>query len=301
MYVDYARMISFIRQRMFGALRQHLDWEGPIDFVKLRVSDNNNSADAAGFHRDLIYQGKEHEFTPPFFTCLTYFDHTVLEVIPGSHNIPGYKLMDLPSLYASKQKIAINPGDILLFYSSLLHRGIFTEKLPHRRLIQVFEVFNDTDVLYKIVPKILHVPGDEKYSNMIIQASKNNGLLIDTYNLCVFINAAMGYGRRYNTLEQCGLTSYTYFSSEGLRGRLVISDGTWQPINKYILNHDIPVTLTDLPPQCYSIYRYNVFKRTCINILLTMISLVITFITIITISIVYIHHIYKEKPRLRKR
>lgn len=307
-YVDYARLVSFIRQRMFGALRGNLqDWQDkPLDFVKFRVSDNNNSADASGFHRDLIYQGSSNtgNFTPPFFTCLTYFDQTTLEIIPKSHNVPSYKLVELPRLYSSKIAISINPGDLLVFYSSLLHRGIFTEKLPHRRLIQVFEVFNDHNVLSTIVPRILHVPGDETYSNMIIKASRNKGLLIDTYNICMYINAATGYGVKYNTLKHCGLSEYTFFSSEGLRGRISIVPGTWQEINKYILNTDLP--LYDIPSQCYKLYNYNVFKRTCINIMIGFIALLVILLVVLIIILNTTFRKRNYKPqsqrfRLRKR
>lgn len=247
--VHYTKMQHFIRNVMLHKATDALNLSSPLDYVKYRVSDNNNSADAAGFHRDVIYQGSSTKIEMPFFTCLTYFDDTVLEVIPGSH-VRNYSLCEIPTLLMNKTIINIHPGDILLFYSSLLHRGIFTQTKGHRRLIQVFEVFSD----YKAPPRVLHIRGNETYSNWMIEASKRNGLLVQLINLFGFLNAATGYGR-------CRITpsDHVYLSSEGLRGRINIEPETWQPINKYIHNENIHTL--DLPDCYYYLYKYCMFNR----------------------------------------
>lgn len=254
--VDYANIEKFIRSTMLATVQKQLGSQQPLDFVKFRVSDNNNSADASGFHRDIMYKGSEmRTIFVPCFTCLTYFDRTVMELIPRSH-LTNYALIETPQLYAKKVRLEIAPGDILLFFSSLLHRGIFSNSGSHRRVIQVFEVFTSSRIMKAITPLIIHVPGDEKYSDWMVKASKSDNLLVQIINFYGFLNAATGYGNR----NICGMDGkYAYISSEGLRGRLKVIPGTWQPINKYILNERVPVT--DMPHGCIALYKYYAFNR----------------------------------------
>lgn len=257
--VNYVAMEKFIRGIMLSKVQTLLGLCTPIDFVKYRVSDNNNSADAAGFHRDLICkQSGRRQLFMPCFTCLTYFDATVLEVIPGSH-MYTYALHETASLYQQKARVHMQPGDILLFYSSLLHRGVFTEGIPRRRLIQVFEVFLNPTFFRVFTPLILHIPGDETFSDWMVQASKKSSLLVNIINTYGFLNAATGYGSPEN-IERCthGIR-FLFLSSEGLRGRLIVRPDTWQPINKYIINPNVPTF--DLPPHCVHVYKYYVFHR----------------------------------------
>jgi len=52
-----------------------------LDYLKYRVSNNNKSSDAGSFHRDLhSYAG-----VPEIYTCLTYLDESIMEIIVGSH------------------------------------------------------------------------------------------------------------------------------------------------------------------------------------------------------------------------
>lgn len=257
--VHYANMEQFIRNAMFKRVKESLGLSEKLDFVKYRVSDNNNSADAAAFHRDLIFMGDTSSIISPCFTCLTYFDKTTLEVIPGSH-VRNYSLLDIPNLYAKIMKLTIHPGDILLFFSTLLHRGVFTEGIKHRRLIQVFEVFTSSNIRDIFTPLIVHVPGNETYSDWMISASKGTGPIISLINMYGFFNAATGYGWRSRPLAKCGLQkSHLFFSSEGLRARIEVVPDTWQPINKYIINRNI--TVHDISPKCQRIYKYYVFNR----------------------------------------
>lgn len=258
-FVDYANMHEFIIGTMFKHVEHLLGLTEPMSYVKYRVSDNNNSADAAAFHRDLMFQGNTPHIFPPCFTCLTYFDTTTMELIPGSH-VKNYALVDTPFVYAKRVRLEIHPGDILLFFSTLLHRGIFTEGIKHRRLIQVFEVFTSRAIKDTFTPLVVHVPGNETYSDWMVTASKGNGPIISMINMYGFLNAATGYGWKHRLLEKCGLQgTHLFFSSEGLRGRLTVTPGTWQPINKYVLNNDIEVY--DISNSCYGKYKYYAFNR----------------------------------------
>jgi ectoine hydroxylase-related dioxygenase (phytanoyl-CoA dioxygenase family) len=88
-----------------------------------------------------------------------------MEVIPGSHTKLFMNFNDSIKSLGNRKKIYIEQGDILLFYSNLLHRGIFTENLTHRRLIQVFEIFPSTKSFNKYKNQILHIKGNEQYSD----------------------------------------------------------------------------------------------------------------------------------------
>lgn len=277
----YSEIEIFIRQTMLEKVKNLLQWP-MVDYVKYRVSDNNNSVDASGFHRDIAYQGNDKFYTPPVYTCLTYFDRTAMELIPGSHKRQHYDLSDLWDLYKSKLNLEIQPGDVLIFHSSLLHRGIFTQKLAHRRVIQVFEVFNSKQTLSNIIPRIMHVKGNEKYGNFMIKASKGVGPVISMINTWAYINAAQGYGAKYQTFKVCGIKGFDYFSSEGLCDRLIVQPNTWQTINKYILNPSVPVS--SLPDECYSVYRFNVYNRTCATMVLQSLIVLVALIILIRLA-----------------
>lgn len=215
--VDYTEMTKFIKDEMLMYVNEKFNWK--CDYIKYRVSDNNNSADASVFHRDIIMQ---HSNLIPVFTCLTYMDETTMEIIPGSHK--AFKL--------KKRKITMYPGDLMVFYSTLMHRGIFTENLPHRRLIQVFEVCRTPQELDYFLKHSVHVPADEMYSDFMIWVSKTP-ILNFIPNTLSYLNSSFGYGNM-------GYENIEFFSSEGLRGRLPVGS---HEINKYVLNHptiDIP-------------------------------------------------------------
>lgn len=65
----------------------------------------------------------------------------------------------------------------MIFYSCLLHRGIFTENKKHRRLIQVFDICKTPEEFDYYLNRSYHVPGDEKFSDFMIELSKNKFLV----------------------------------------------------------------------------------------------------------------------------
>src|SRR5438094_668015 len=78
--IDYVNMSKYIRDEMLNKVDKLLGWKS--DYIKFRVSDNNNSSDASTFHRDTIPQ---KNIIRPCFTCLAYLNPTIMEVIPKSH------------------------------------------------------------------------------------------------------------------------------------------------------------------------------------------------------------------------
>jgi hypothetical protein len=264
--VQYDKMQRYITHTILGRVGELLQLRNTPIFTKFRVSDNNNSADASTFHRDVIYYGGGNEIFMPCFTCLTYFDTTVMEVIPGSHT-RNYSLMKALTAYNKRIRITMNPSDILLFYSSLLHRGIFTQAVEHRRLVQIFEVFFRPTLLKSVVPRVLHIRGEEKYSQFMINTSKSNNIVMTALNIFGYLNAATGYG-------QCSYANnLLFFSSEGLRGRIRIEPETQQPINKYVLNDDIHTI--DLAPKYVSTVTYRLYNRQFIKYSVLLVVVVV--------------------------
>lgn len=282
--VNYNVMKQFIDKVMLGRVNEIVG--GRANYVKFRVSDNNNSADASTFHRDLVCQSKDPiDFDVPVYTCLTYFDTTTMEVIPKSHKRIVKGVIDVCKFMMTKEsrKLVVEPGDILLFNSSLLHRGIFTEKLEHRRVVQVFDVFLTESDFMKYSDRIVHVRGREAHTKMMVEVSKIP-LFIDTLNMVGLYNAASGYGwsEENNVIDACGLSeNIKYISSEGLRGRLEIRPNELQEINKYIIN----TKTIDLDDNYYDTYNYMSYTRQYILITLIWLVMVISLYKLIMTQI----------------
>jgi len=75
---------------------------------------NIQNLDASSTHRDIICYDKNKN-TYPIFTCLTYLQNTILEIVPKLHNNPTYKIHEIFKLYNNIKKINIKRGDILVF------------------------------------------------------------------------------------------------------------------------------------------------------------------------------------------
>jgi hypothetical protein len=250
--LEYSLMKFFIDGVMMPRINDTFGWD--TRYVKFRVSDNNNSADASTFHRDVLTPD-----TVPMYTCLTYLDRTVMELIPRSHLRPHADLTSALRVYGERIQVTIEPGDILVFNASVLHRGIFTEGLSHRRLVQVFDVFPDPATYARYAPTFVHVPGDEAYSALVVTLSKIEPF-ISLLNMFGYLNALTGYGR---TNER--------FSSEGLRGRIEIEPNTWQPLNQYVLNNPT----RDIDPACRRRHKFEHYTRQHLLVLTVIVLLII--------------------------
>jgi hypothetical protein len=255
--VDYIRIQNFI-ENMLQKVNSKLNYQ--LKYVKYRVSDNNNSSDAGSLHRDIVCINNEIEF--PLYTCLTYFDKTIMELIPKSSDKHKYDLIETIPLFFNSKKIIMEPGDILFFKSNILHRGIFSEKLEHRRLIQVFDIFENKESFDKYKKRILNVRGNEKNADMFIYLHKN---YFSSYilNIFGFLNASTGHGFNYNNdfatkYLNLPYNNHSYISTEGLRSRIIVEPGTLQDINKYILND---TDIDDLPDELYDNYIYQCYNK----------------------------------------
>jgi len=294
--VNYTIFLAFIYDVMLKEMNQQLKWKAV--HTKFRVSDNNNSTDASTFHRDVICHNPNYT-SLPIYTCLAYFDNTVMEIVPQSHLKLFMTVPEAISNYSSKLKLQVGPGDILLFHSNLLHRGLFTEGLKHRRLIQVFEVYPNSDLYERYHKQILHMSNPVATSYNIMVTLSKIPIIIDLLNWLGYLNAATGYGYKYRPLEKYKLNHFSYISSEGGAKRLKITtntygDGTdegtnissWQEINTYIMKSDED-TLVDKQLRTNLIYEQYTRQYMC------YVLIIVLFILII-ILLVYYYRVCKN-------
>ena len=283
--VEYGFFQRFVESVMLPAANDAMNagplphrWRWDARYVKYRVSDNNNGSDASTFHRDVICL----EGWQPVFTCLSYLDATVMELIPGSHRLLRMSVAEAVAMYPDFRRVAVEPGDVLLFSATLLHRGVFTDAVEHRRLVQVFDVYPNRAVYKTVAPQTLHVSGDETYSDAMIAASKNK-FLVAALNLFGYLNAATGYGQMRDDggfLRTCMPPGKSIVSIEGLQGRLdEISPGTWQPINKYV--HALKSTQDLQNDACRRDFKYRFYNRQFIAYMIFGIAVLVGIVWII--------------------
>jgi hypothetical protein len=275
--IRYNDMTKFIDDEMLTEVNNKMkghDWN--IQYAKYRVSNNNNSVDASTFHSDIVCLDE----WVPSMTCLTYLDNTILEVIPDSHKSKT-RLFDI----FDAVRLKIGPGDILLFYSTLLHRGIFTEKLPNRRLIQVFDCFANEEVANQHLANMIHVPGTDKFSNWMLWGSRQSVVapIINIFGYYSFISCPP-YKEVAEFVKRC-MGGRTVFSSEGRCTRLIpAEDGSPQKSNKYILNNKyeiIDMAESDYDEWYWLFYQKHAFKFS------VYIFLILVFICAIVYGMIY--------------
>jgi len=193
--IRYKPLLSFIQETMIPRLCSEMNWSTCI-WSKLRISDNNNSTDASAFHRDLISYD-DNERKAPIYTCLCYLDEGTMEFIHDSYQ--EYETSNfLTSWNQKKQQIHFSPGDIVVFRSSTLHRGVFRNKgQKHRRLIQLFECFGSQPDFQLYFPKILFVPARSNHGQQIKSLTSSQTLFFPMVNFIAYMNALSGYNQKH--------------------------------------------------------------------------------------------------------
>jgi hypothetical protein len=259
--LNYTAMEKFVTGPFLGKIDRKFGWS--TVYTKYRVSDNNNSVDASAFHRDIFpINGAGAGGAPPVYTVLTYFDKTVMEVIPGSHNETEMSYWHALQRFSDAERLTIEPGDMLIFHATLLHRGIFTEKQAHRRVLQVFDCFPSNDVFQQYNEKICHIPGTETLQGPMLAIARNPFFVFFS-NGAGFLNAATGHGSHFADMRgACSVDAYNYLSSEGLTKRIgheAVAEEPVQPLNKYYLRD--PATVNDLPTDCYQKFKFAYYNK----------------------------------------
>ena len=185
--IRYKQLFEFIHQVLIPSIQTNMNWS-TCRWSKLRISDNNNNTDAAIFHRDLIcYDPEEKDF--PIYTCLCYLDEGAMEIISDSH------LDNENHQFLKKQQMQMSAGDVLIFKSNTLHRGIFpsgNQKQKHRRLIQLFDCFRNEADYHHYFPKILFVPARSSHGKKY-QFWTSFPLIYPILNYLAYMNASSGY------------------------------------------------------------------------------------------------------------
>ena len=243
-----------------------------IDFQKYRLSNNSNFVDASGFHRD-VQCLKDWK---PIMTCLTYLDDTDMEIIEGSHkskNLSYKKAYDL--LTTNRKTVHIKSGNVLVFYATLLHRGVFSDLTKNRRLLQVFDCFEKGK---EYDPEMVSILGDSS-TNQLSVFLNSYSIPQNILNLGSYFNFASGTSEEEDR-EFAEKIGYSVLSSEGAVGRwkYVPYAGEPQPLNKYVtnparLNVDY-VLSSELRPQWY--WKY--YTRQIMKYVTTLLFIIIFII-----------------------
>ena len=231
---------------------------------KYRVSNNNNSTDAGQFHKDLkLLDEKDinRNNAPPIYTVVTYLDSTQMELLPFSHKDYNMNLVDSLKSFNDTVTVKMNPGDILMFYSILIHRGVFTLKSENRRIIQNF-VCIPQDKYEHYNSKLLHVRCDgtcDPTRGNIMKSISSSKLMNPIFNYLLYLNSSMGYSGSWNHINLLGCKDYKYVATEATNPRLVPKYNQFDTINRYIVNQP------DLNVECNNISRALLFRGFYIN------------------------------------
>jgi hypothetical protein len=217
--VSYSVLAEFIAERMVPRINGALG----IDYThaKYRFSDNTNVSDAGAFHRDIIVLDEWR----PLITALTYLDDAVMEVIPGSHRRLRMSLYE--ALVAKKARLRLRPGDVLVFYASLLHRGAFenTSVSDRRRLLQLFDGGTSPAMHAKHNARVMHVPGRPQYTSALARICRTRvGLALG--GLVGYANAAAGYGPASTSFRRRIMDTFQVdvLASEGTQRRMTAAE-----------------------------------------------------------------------------
>lgn len=279
--VNYFRLKKFIDEDMINNINTKLDLN--LDYTKYRVSNNNNSTDAASFHRDLqSYELK----SPKVYTCLTYLEEAYMEVIPQSHKNISVPLYKINGLMNKKIKIKMNPGDILIFYATLVHRGLFyISNNKNRRIIQLFDCIDKENII-KTNTKILHIPCRNNCSSLV---NKLNILLNKSYIISELINfvssiiVLRGYGYPYNSLKFITTdNSIKYLSTDSNKKRIRNTHkDKFLESNVYIMNINKYKDIKENDRNIYLFFSFTITTIICIIVMILLIILIINLLLLI--------------------
>ena len=280
-------MLNFVKI-MINQIGNKLNTE--IDFLKFRVSNNNNSVDAGGFHRDVICLKKWY----PILTCLTYLDDAVMEVIESSHKLRNLGLIDSTKLLRNTKQVKLKSGDVMVFYSTLLHRGVFTNtNSPNRRLVQVFDCFEKgKQHLYNELTSVL---GKERNNELLIRLHKIK-FTSQILNMFSFYNFISGTSKKEDK-DFANKISYSMLSSEGLvkRWKYEPFKGKDQLLNVYIINPDNEDIDNVLPEELVDQWQWLFYKRQIIYYSLFAFLVFIILIIVMYFFVKKIIEILKKK------
>ena len=148
--VNYRGMTPVLHD-MKTSLREIFGWE-PV-MTKYRVSNQENKIDASFLHNDLKNVSRTN-VPIPCHTVLLYGDRGRMQIIPGSHHSTHESIIHAVRDLNNIITIDIEPGDLLVFNASIMHRGVFFNTEDNRRLLQIFEVYPNEETFNKFAPMV---------------------------------------------------------------------------------------------------------------------------------------------------
>ena len=228
--VNYYRLKKeFIDPFMLNEVGKQIDRS--IINMKSRTSNNNNSSDTGLFHRDIHNYSKYR--TTRIYTVITYLDGGAMELIPESNNYKSMSIVQAINRFQTRVQNILEPGDVLMFDASTIHRVIFYNKQKNCRLIQLFDCVFDFDYDY-YMGTITHVPGRNDCNDISSNLLKVNKNFSITLNRFVYLNTAIGYSKLGNKL--CSVSDIYYISTETNQPRIYGPRDQFYPNNHYIIN-----------------------------------------------------------------
>jgi len=148
--VNYRGMVPVVHD-MKTCLKEIFGWE-PV-MTKYRVSNQENKIDASFLHNDLKNVSRTN-VPIPCHTVLLYGDRGRMQLIPKSHHMTHESIIHAVRDLNNIITIDIEPGDLLVFNASLMHRGVFFNTEDNRRLMQIFEVYPNEETFDKFAPMV---------------------------------------------------------------------------------------------------------------------------------------------------
>jgi len=276
--VNYFRLKDFLDNDMINTVNNILNLN--IDYTKYRVSNNNNSSDAASFHRDLQSYTNE---SPEVFTVLAYLDKSHMELVPNTHQNISIPVYNMKSFLNKRTTVEMNPGDILIFYATLVHRGIFYDtNNNNRRLIQLFDCV-DINQMEQLKRQILHIPCKNNCSSLFnnINITLNKNFVIsELINFISTIITFKGYGYPYYGLSLVtNDKEIKYLSTEANKKRLYNpeTNDTYLEINNYVMNIN---RYKDIDGKKRNIYQFVSFGITSMLFFIFIIIFIIVLIRV---------------------
>lgn len=221
--------------------------------LKYRASNNNNSTDAGMFHRDIHLT---QLVSVPIYTCLLYLDDSEMEIVPKSHSSPVMSYVESVQFFLTRKRLKIPAGSILLFHSSLIHRGIFEKPQKNRRLIQQFTCI-PLEKTNELVSKILHAPcppQGRKNNARCNQILQKIPIVHSFCNFFVYLNVARGYAFRSELHLATQNPDIICISPETNQKRIEIKSNILYPSNKFVVHPDYK--LVDLEMKDYQDFNF---------------------------------------------
>lgn len=235
--VNYKNMSPVVYD-VKNCLRENFGWE-PI-MSKYRVSNHENKIDASFLHNDLKNLSRTN-ISIPSYTILLYADKGRLQLIPKSHDKTHISLIHATYDLSNLITVDIEPGDLLVFNSCMIHRGIFFNTEDHRRLMQIFEVYPNQETFDKFAVKVdtNYVTKSNTLQTLqdVNRQTSTRPMINEITNVIMYYNYRLGNQPQFNKVPD---TYKSQFASNETKPRLESLDD--KTMNLY-------VTMTDACPE----------------------------------------------------